>query len=46
MQGGKKEIKGACGIDFRKKEIVLFQCKSLILAAGGYTRVYPPAARM
>ena len=38
--GGKKEIKGAFGIDFRKKEIVLFQCKSLILAAGGYTRVY------
>jgi succinate dehydrogenase / fumarate reductase, flavoprotein subunit len=42
--GGKREIpeeiKGAFGIDFRKKEIVLFQCKSLILAAGGYTRVY------
>ena len=38
--GGKKEIKGAFGIDFRKKESVLFQCKSLILAAGGYTRVY------
>jgi succinate dehydrogenase / fumarate reductase flavoprotein subunit len=38
--GGEKEIKGAFGIDFRKKEIVLFQCKSLILAAGGYTRVY------
>jgi succinate dehydrogenase / fumarate reductase, flavoprotein subunit len=39
-EGGKKEIKGAFGIDFRKNEIVLFQCKSLILAAGGYTRVY------
>jgi succinate dehydrogenase / fumarate reductase, flavoprotein subunit len=42
--GGKREIpeeiKGAFGIDFTKKEIVLFQCKSLILAAGGYTRVY------
>jgi succinate dehydrogenase/fumarate reductase flavoprotein subunit len=38
--GEEKEIKGAFGIDFRKKEIVLFQCKSLILAAGGYTRVY------
>ena len=37
---GEEEIKGAFGIDFRKKEIVLFQCKSLILAAGGYTRVY------
>ena len=28
------------GIDFNKKEIVIFECKSLILAAGGYTRVY------
>ena len=35
------EIKGAVGIDIKKKEIVLFECKSLILAAGGYTRVYP-----
>src|SRR5215210_3342417 len=34
------EIKGAFGIDFTKKEIVVFECKSLILAAGGYTRVY------
>src|SRR5918994_6765956 len=34
------EIKGAVGIDIKKKEIVLFMCKSLILAAGGYTRVY------
>ncbi|MDW3645197.1 MAG: FAD-binding protein, partial [Nitrososphaeraceae archaeon] len=34
------EIKGAVGIDIKKKEIVLFECKSLILAAGGYTRVY------
>ena len=35
-----EEIKGAFGIDFTKKEIVMFECKSLILAAGGYTRVY------
>src|ERR671926_608 len=28
------------GIDIEKKEIVIFECKSLILAAGGYTRVY------
>ena len=35
-----EEIKGAFGIDFTKKEIVVFECKSLILAAGGYTRVY------
>jgi succinate dehydrogenase / fumarate reductase, flavoprotein subunit len=35
-----EEVKGAIGIDFKKKEIVIFECKSLILAAGGYTRVY------
>ena len=34
------EVKGAIGIDIEKKEIVLFECKSLILATGGYTRVY------
>jgi succinate dehydrogenase/fumarate reductase flavoprotein subunit len=34
------EVKGAIGIDIEKKEIVIFDCKSLILAAGGYTRVY------
>jgi succinate dehydrogenase/fumarate reductase flavoprotein subunit len=32
--------KGAIGIDIGKREIVVFECKSLILAAGGYTRVY------
>ena len=31
---------GATGIDFKKKEIVIFECKSIILATGGYTRVY------
>src|ERR687889_87424 len=35
-----EEVKGALGIDIEKKEIVIFECKSLILAAGGYTRVY------
>src|SRR5436190_1381465 len=35
-----EEVKGATGIDFKKKEFVAFECKSLILAAGGYTRVY------
>ena len=35
-----KEIKGAYGINIENKEIVTFECKSLILAAGGYTRVY------
>jgi succinate dehydrogenase/fumarate reductase flavoprotein subunit len=34
------EVKGAFGVDIKKKEFVIFECKSLILAAGGYTRVY------
>ncbi len=34
------QIGGAFGIDIQKKEFVTFECKSLILAAGGYTRVY------
>jgi succinate dehydrogenase / fumarate reductase, flavoprotein subunit len=37
---GGGEVRGALGIDLKKKEIVMFECKSLILAAGGYTRVY------
>ncbi|HEY6164808.1 MAG TPA: FAD-dependent oxidoreductase [Nitrososphaeraceae archaeon] len=36
----REEVKGALGIDIEKKEMVLFECSSLILAAGGYTRVY------
>jgi succinate dehydrogenase/fumarate reductase flavoprotein subunit len=40
-EGGIGEVaRGALGIDLKKKEIVIFKCKSLILAAGGYTRVY------
>jgi succinate dehydrogenase / fumarate reductase flavoprotein subunit len=39
-EGGVEEVKGVLGIDVKKKEIVTFECKSLILAAGGYTRVY------
>jgi len=35
-----EDVKGAYGIDFKKKEIVRFECKSIILATGGYTRVY------
>jgi succinate dehydrogenase / fumarate reductase, flavoprotein subunit len=35
-----REVKGAIGIDIVKREIVVFECKSLILAAGGYTRAY------
>ncbi|HEY6404974.1 MAG TPA: FAD-binding protein, partial [Nitrososphaeraceae archaeon] len=36
----KEEIKGAFGVDVQNEELVTFECKSLILAAGGYTRVY------
>src|SRR5215217_524209 len=36
----KEEVKGAFGVDIEKKEFVIFECNSLILAAGGYTRVY------
>jgi succinate dehydrogenase / fumarate reductase flavoprotein subunit len=36
-----EEVKGALGVDIENKEFVTFECKSLILAAGGYTRVYP-----
>jgi succinate dehydrogenase flavoprotein subunit len=38
--GEGEEVKGALGIDIEKKEILIFECKSLILATGGYTRVY------
>lgn len=34
------EVKGALGINIEKREIMIFECKSLILATGGYTRVY------
>ena len=34
------KINGAIGIDIKKKQLVNFNCKSLILASGGYTRVY------
>jgi succinate dehydrogenase/fumarate reductase flavoprotein subunit len=38
---GGSEVNGALGVDIENKEFVRFECKSLILAAGGYTRVYP-----
>src|ERR671922_1648598 len=38
---GNNEVNGALGVDIENKEFVRFECKSLILAAGGYTRVYP-----
>ena len=34
------EVRGALGINIKKKDIMIFECKALILAAGGYTRVY------
>ena len=34
------EVKGALGINTEKKEILIFECNSVILATGGYTRVY------
>jgi succinate dehydrogenase / fumarate reductase, flavoprotein subunit len=34
------KIMGATGIDIQNKESITFHCKSFILAAGGYTRVY------
>ncbi|MGH9988343.1 MAG: FAD-dependent oxidoreductase, partial [Nitrososphaeraceae archaeon] len=34
------EVKGALGINIERKEILIFKCSSLILATGGYTRVY------
>ena len=37
----KEEVIGAVGVDIKNKEFVTFECKSLILAAGGHTRVYP-----
>jgi succinate dehydrogenase flavoprotein subunit len=34
------KIIGAFGIDFKNKEFVIYNCRALILATGGYTRVY------
>jgi succinate dehydrogenase / fumarate reductase, flavoprotein subunit len=33
-------VTGGFGVDIEKNELVTIECKSLILAAGGYTRVY------
>jgi succinate dehydrogenase/fumarate reductase flavoprotein subunit len=38
--GATEDVKGVIGIDVSKKKVVMFECKSLILATGGYTRVY------
>ena len=39
--GDAGQVNGALGVDIENKEFVRFKCKSLMLAAGGYTRVYP-----
>src|SRR5918996_1374502 len=39
--GDAGHVNGALGVDIENNEFVRFKCKSLILAAGGYTRVYP-----
>jgi succinate dehydrogenase / fumarate reductase flavoprotein subunit len=36
-----QEILGAMGIDLKRKKIIIFKAKCVILATGGYTRVYP-----
>src|SRR5215210_5821035 len=37
----KEEILEAMGIDLKRKDIIIFKAKCVILATGGYTRVYP-----
>src|SRR5829696_3590539 len=37
----KEEILGDMGIDLKRKDIIIFKAKCVILATGGYTRVYP-----
>jgi succinate dehydrogenase / fumarate reductase, flavoprotein subunit len=40
-KGKEQEILGAIGIDLKRKKIIIFRAKCIILATGGYTRVYP-----
>jgi succinate dehydrogenase/fumarate reductase flavoprotein subunit len=40
-RGKEQEILGAMGIDLKRKKIIIFKAKCVILATGGYTRVYP-----
>src|ERR687896_2262286 len=40
-KGKEQEILGAMGIDVKRKKIIIFRAKCIILATGGYTRVYP-----
>jgi succinate dehydrogenase/fumarate reductase flavoprotein subunit len=43
-RGEEKEGVGALGIDLNNKKIVVFESNCVILAAGGYTRVYSPSS--
>ncbi len=36
----KNKIIGALGIDFKKGKIIVFKCKAIVLATGGYSRIY------
>lgn len=36
-----EKILGAMGVDLKRKKIIIFKAKCVILATGGYTRVYP-----
>jgi succinate dehydrogenase / fumarate reductase, flavoprotein subunit len=36
-----EEILGAMGVDLKRRKIIIFKAKCVILATGGYTRVYP-----
>jgi succinate dehydrogenase / fumarate reductase, flavoprotein subunit len=40
-KGKEQEILGAMGIDLKRKKIIIFKANCVILATGGYTRVYP-----
>src|ERR687894_665272 len=40
-KGKEQEILGAMGIYLKRKKIIIFRAKCIILATGGYTRVYP-----
>jgi succinate dehydrogenase / fumarate reductase, flavoprotein subunit len=40
-KGKEQEILGAMAIDLKRKKIIIFKAKCVILATGGYTRVYP-----
>jgi succinate dehydrogenase / fumarate reductase flavoprotein subunit len=39
-----EEVLGAMCIDFKRKKIIIFKVKCVILATGGYTRVYPASS--